>query len=172
MKLLYFSIQDNFDLRIKRTRYLIILADTYVFLAKAQRRYVFKLNAGANAKEQRRNELGDTIVNAKKELTSIPLNSFGTVVEYLICSSFPGSRIKSGMTKMVSPSFPLPDLAQGKLRGNDKRDGMGICWEWFVTGMKTFTSTTTINFYKYSAGISNFVLKEPACSQNLSFDQL
>ena len=127
MKLLYFSIQDNFDLRIKRTRYLIILADTYVFLAKAQRRYVFKLNAGANAKAQRRNELGDTIVNAKKELTSIPLNSFGTVVEYLICSSFPGSRIKSGMTKMVSPSFPLPDLAQGKLRGNDKRDRMKIC---------------------------------------------
>ena len=83
MKLLYFSIQDNFDLRIKRTRYLIILADTYVFLAKAQRRYVFKLNAGANAKAQRRNELGDTIVNAKKELTSIPLNSFGTVVEWL-----------------------------------------------------------------------------------------
>ena len=33
LKLLYFSIQDNFDLRIKRTRYLIILADTYVFLA-------------------------------------------------------------------------------------------------------------------------------------------
>ena len=54
MKLLYFSIQDNFDLRIKRTRYLIILADTYVFLAKAQRRYVFKLNAGgAHAKAQR-----------------------------------------------------------------------------------------------------------------------
>jgi len=118
LKLLYFSIQDNFDLRIKRTRYLIILADTYVFLAKAQRRYVFKLNAGAIAKEQRRNELGDTIVNAEKELTSIPLNSFGTVVEYLICSSFPGSRIKSGMTKMVSPSFPLPDLVEDKLRGN------------------------------------------------------
>ena len=57
LKLLYFSIQDNFDLRIKRTRYLIILADTYVFLAKAQRRYVFKLNTGANAKAQRRNEL-------------------------------------------------------------------------------------------------------------------
>ena len=56
LTLLYFSIQDNFDLRIKRTRYLIILADTYVFLAKAQRRYVFKLNAGANAKAQRRNE--------------------------------------------------------------------------------------------------------------------
>ena len=57
MKLLYFSIQDNFDLRIKRTRYLIILADTYVFLAKAQRRYVFKLNAEAHAKSQRRKEL-------------------------------------------------------------------------------------------------------------------
>ena len=57
LTLLYFSIQDNFDLRIKRTRYLIILADTYVFLAKAQRRYVFKLNAGAHAKTQRRNEL-------------------------------------------------------------------------------------------------------------------
>ena len=57
MKLLYFSIQDNFDLRIKKTRYLIILADTYVFLAKAQRRYVFMLNAGAHAKGQRRNEL-------------------------------------------------------------------------------------------------------------------
>ena len=57
LKLLYFSIQDNFDLRIKRTRYLIILADTYVFLAKAQRRYVFKLNAGAHARAQRRNEL-------------------------------------------------------------------------------------------------------------------
>ena len=50
LKLLYFSIQDNFDLRIKRTRYLIILADTYVFLAKAQRRYVFKLNAGGSRK--------------------------------------------------------------------------------------------------------------------------
>lgn len=57
LTLLYFSIQDNFDLRIKRTRYLIILADTYVFLAKAQRRYVLKLNAGAHAKAQRRNEL-------------------------------------------------------------------------------------------------------------------
>lgn len=57
LKLLYFSIQDNFDLRIKRTRYLIIHADTYVFIAKAQRRYVFKLNAGAHAKAQRRNEL-------------------------------------------------------------------------------------------------------------------
>ena len=54
LTLLYFSIQDNFDLRIKRTRYLIILADTYVFLANAQRRYVFKLNAGAHAKGQRR----------------------------------------------------------------------------------------------------------------------
>ena len=50
LKLLYFSIQDNFDLRIKRTRYLIILADTYVFLAKAQRRYVCKLNAGGSRK--------------------------------------------------------------------------------------------------------------------------
>ena len=57
LKLLYFSIQDNFDLRIKRTRYLIILANTYVFLAKSQRRYVLKLNAGAHAKAQRRNEL-------------------------------------------------------------------------------------------------------------------
>ena len=50
MKLLYFSIQDNFDLRIKRTRYLIILADTYVFLAKTLRLYVFKLNAGGSRK--------------------------------------------------------------------------------------------------------------------------
>ena len=82
---------------------------------------------GANAKAQRRNELGDTIVNAKKELTSIPLNSFGTVVEYLICSSFPGSRIKSGMTKMVSPSFPLPDLVEDMLRRNYKIDKMKIC---------------------------------------------
>ena len=57
LKLLYFSIQDNFNLRIKRTRYLIFLADTYVFLAKAQRRYVFKLNARAHARAQRRNEL-------------------------------------------------------------------------------------------------------------------
>ena len=57
LKLLYFSIQDNLDLRIKRTRCLIILTDTYVFLAKAQRRYVFKLNAGAHARAQRRNEL-------------------------------------------------------------------------------------------------------------------
>ena len=50
MKLLYFSIQDNFDLRIKKTRYLIILADTYVFLANAQRHHVFKLNAGAHSR--------------------------------------------------------------------------------------------------------------------------
>tara|TARA_Y100000780_G_scaffold162077_1_gene146911 strand:- start:35 stop:295 length:261 start_codon:yes stop_codon:yes gene_type:complete len=84
-------------------------------------------DVGANAKAQRCNELGDTIVTAKKELTSSPRNSFGTVVENLICSSFSGSRIKSGMTKMVSPGFPLPDLVQGKLRGNDKRDGVEIC---------------------------------------------
>ena len=50
LKLLYFSIQDNFDLRIKKTRYLIILADTYVFLANAQRHHVFKLNAGAHSR--------------------------------------------------------------------------------------------------------------------------
>ena len=73
---------------------------------------------------------------------------------------------------MVSPGFPLTDLVEGKLRGNDKRDRMKICWEWFVTGMTTFTSTKTINFYKYSAGIPNFVWKELACSQNPAFDQL
>jgi len=27
---------------------------------------------------------------------------------------------------MVSPGFPLPDLVEDKLRGNDKRDGMKI----------------------------------------------
>jgi len=27
---------------------------------------------------------------------------------------------------MVSPGFPLPDLVEGKLRGNDKRDGVKI----------------------------------------------
>ena len=29
--------------------------------------------------------------------------------------------------EMVSPRFPLPDLVEVKLRGNDKRDGMKIC---------------------------------------------
>ena len=74
----------------------------------------------ADAKAQRLNELGDTIVNAKKELTSIPLNSFGTVVEYLICSSFPGSRIKSGMTKMVSPSSRSPIWPRASSAGMTK----------------------------------------------------
>ena len=44
LTLLYFSIQDNFDLRIKRTRYLIILADTYVFLPLSNPQHTSLIN--------------------------------------------------------------------------------------------------------------------------------
>ena len=88
-------------------------------------------DVGANAKAQRRNELGDTIVNAKKELTSIPLNSLGTVVEYLICSSFPGSKIKSGMTKMVSPSSRSPIWPRASSAGMTKE----MEWKFVENGL-------------------------------------